>query len=152
MNLIDILLKETETLKDQYVEKTIEWANNGFDQIVERVKRYQTKRISEYTNKNNYYTEQKWVHREGYSISRMDKQMFINKQVEKAKIHYTDSINKLANRIEKKGLDTTKIKTITSHVGVNIDTTLTDGTKTVRAFTIIASGYIQRPHYRYLIK
>jgi hypothetical protein len=35
---------------------------------------------------------------------------------------------------------------------VNIDMTLTDGEKTVKAFTIIAEGQIQRPHYRYLVK
>jgi len=58
----------------------------------------------------------------------------------------------LAARIEKKGLNVEKIKTVTSHIGVNLETTLTDGTKTVRAWTIVASGEIQRPHYRYLIK
>ena len=62
------------------------------------------------------------------------------------------SIEKLAKRIEKKGLNQENIRTITSHVGVNIETTLTDGNKTVRAFTIIAQGTIQKPHYRYLIK
>jgi len=35
---------------------------------------------------------------------------------------------------------------------VNIETTLTDGEKMVRAYTIIAEGQVQRPHYRYLIK
>jgi hypothetical protein len=45
-----------------------------------------------------------------------------------------------------------KLVVETSHIGVNINTTLTDGEKTVRAFTIIASGEIQRPHYRYLVK
>jgi hypothetical protein len=37
-------------------------------------------------------------------------------------------------------------------VGVNFETTLSDGEKIVRAFTIVASGEIQKPHYRYLIK
>jgi hypothetical protein len=30
--------------------------------------------------------------------------------------------------------------------------TLSDGEKVVKAFTIIAEGTIQRPHYRYLVK
>ena len=37
-------------------------------------------------------------------------------------------------------------------IGVNIESIITDGTKTVRAWTIVAEGEIQRPHYRYLIK
>ena len=46
----------------------------------------------------------------------------------------------------------TKLKVKTSHIGVNIDTILSDGEKQVREITIVASGEIQRPHYRYLIK
>ena len=70
----------------------------------------------------------------------------------KAEQHYQASILKLADRIQKKGLVVDEIKVQTAHVGLNINTTLTDGQKTVRAFTIIAEGEIQRPHYRYLVK
>jgi hypothetical protein len=67
-------------------------------------------------------------------------------------LHYENSIVKLAYRIEKKGLNLDKITVKTSHIGVNINTWITDGEQTVHAYTIIASGEIQRPHYRYLIK
>ena len=77
---------------------------------------------------------------------------FMLAEEKKAELHYEGSIVKLANRIEKKGLIIEKLVVETSHIGVNINTTLTDGEKTVRAFTIIASGEIQRPHYRYLVK
>lgn len=66
--------------------------------------------------------------------------------------HYEQSIEKLAFRIAQKGLNQESLTVTTSHIGVNIETTLTDGIKTVRAFTIIASGEIQKPHYRYLVK
>jgi len=52
----------------------------------------------------------------------------------------------------KKNLDWTNIKIENGSVGVNINITITDGEQTVRAWTIIAEGEIQRPHYRYLIK
>ena len=65
--------------------------------------------------------------------------------------HYEDSIAKLAARIEAKGLNVSNLKVKTSHIGVNIETVLTDGSKTVKAFTIIAEGQVQRPHYRYLV-
>ena len=51
-----------------------------------------------------------------------------------------------------KGLNLTKLKIINAHVGVNFETTFTDGEKTITARTVIASGEIQKPHYRYIIK
>ena len=78
--------------------------------------------------------------------------VFVKESIQNAKEHYEDSILKLADRISKKGLEIDKIKVKTSHIGKNIDTLLTDGKKKVNAFTIIASGEIQKPHYRYLIK
>ena len=77
---------------------------------------------------------------------------YLEKQEQTAEDHYENSILKLADRIEKKELNQSNLLVKTAHVGVNIETTLTDGEKTVRAFTIIAEGEIQRPHYRYLVK
>lgn len=51
-----------------------------------------------------------------------------------------------------KYLEKTKTVAFRCPLGVNIETTITDGVKKVRAFTIVAEGEIQRPHYRYLIK
>ena len=39
-----------------------------------------------------------------------------------------------------------------TYLDPNMSTIITDGKKVVRAFTIIASGAIQKPHYRYLVK
>ncbi len=77
---------------------------------------------------------------------------YVDKQKKRALNHYNDSILKLALRIEKKELNQDKLELTTSHVDVNISTTITDGDKTVKAWTIIASGPVQRPHYRYLVK
>ena len=66
--------------------------------------------------------------------------------------HYENSILKLALRIEQKELNQDKLEMVTSHIDVNISTTITDGDKSVKAWTIIAEGPIQRPHYRYLVK
>jgi hypothetical protein len=52
----------------------------------------------------------------------------------------------------KKGLNEENLKVVTSHIGININTTISDGDKTVKAWTIIAEGEIQKPHYRYLVK
>jgi hypothetical protein len=77
---------------------------------------------------------------------------FIDKELKKAELHYESSLLKLAYKIELKKIDIHNMSVVTGHVGVNIDMTLTDGEKTVKAFTIIAEGQIQRPHYRYLVK
>jgi len=172
-NLINILKKETETLKVQYVAKTKEWAKDQFDAIVVKLKWselqwcdyfgltpevynqgtslefksfprgfYNTKQSREYSNFKD----------KAAKIKKMGVEEYMLAEEKKAVLHYEGSIVKLANRIEKKGLNVDKLVVETSHIGVNINTTLTDGEKTVRAFTIIASGEIQRPHYRYLVK
>jgi hypothetical protein len=87
-----------------------------------------------------------------YNARNTGKDKYIAKEIKKAVLHYENSIVKLAYRIEKKGLNLDKITVKTSHIGVNINTWITDGEQTVHAYTIIASGEIQRPHYRYLIK
>jgi hypothetical protein len=66
--------------------------------------------------------------------------------------HYLNSIEKLAHRIKSYGLDECKLKLETTYIDQNISTLLTDGNKTIKAFTILAWGQIQKPHYRYLIK
>jgi hypothetical protein len=172
-NLINILKKETETLKVQYITKTKEWARDQFDAIMVRSgwdnlqwcnffgltqEVYNEGRLSEYKSfPRGFYNskqsrEYSRLQDQVSKVKKMGIEGFVLAEEKKAELHYEGSIVKLANRIEKKGLNIDKLVVETSHIGVNINTTLTDGEKTVRAFTIIASGEIQRPHYRYLVK
>jgi hypothetical protein len=149
-DLIALLKIETETLKIQYIEMTEAWAK---EQVIRNRKRafdYGNNAITDYPSKKDYYAEQKWYH--GAPSWHFNTAEFVKRSIEAAKEHYENSIVKFASRIVKKKLDTKKIKVKTAHVGVNINTVLTDGNITVCAWTIIASGKIQRPHYRYLIK
>lgn len=145
--LINILKAETETLRVQYLELTKEWAIKEFHALRQWYQEYKT-------GKYGYGEASKKAYRLPYYIvnSNGNVEEHIVKSVKNAEIHYEQSIQKLALRVEKKGLDIEKLKTTTSHIGVNIETTLTDGNKVVRACTIIAEGAVQRPHYRYLIK
>lgn len=172
-NLIKILKKETETLKIQYIAKTKEWARDRFDVIMARSgwdnlqwcnffgltqEVYNKGGLSEFRSfpKGFYNTKQSREYArlqdQVSKVKKMGVEEFMLTEEKKAELHYEGSIVKLANRIEKKGLNINKLVVETSHIGVNINTTLTDGEKTVKAFTIIASGEIQRPHYRYLVK
>lgn len=175
--LINILKKETESLKTQYIEKTKEWCNGYFDIMSKKSKwndeqwanwlgvPTQIKTTSPFGGEEyitfgeifwksgagymkTYYREKD----ECYRITNMGLEKLIEKEVKNAELHYENSIEKLAYRILMKNLDISKLKVKTSHIGVNINTTLTDGNKIVKAFTIIASGPIQKPHYRYLVK
>lgn len=171
--LVQLLTKETQSLKVQYVQKCIEWATVKYETLIKRSK-WRDLQWCEYygleprlanpgtsmefkTFPNGFYNTRtsrtyERERNECKNVAKMDKADYL-KQTEKNAIrHYTDSIEKLAYRISQKGLDESNIKLHTTHIGVNIETTITDGHKTVRAWTIIASGVIQQPHYRYLIK
>jgi hypothetical protein len=165
MNLIEILKRETATLRIQYLEKVKGWAETDFARIVKLAN-------SPYPNYADFATPgfvksaQHWcdyaqgkkyqktreAREKANRIKDAGYEIFLQRELKLAEMHYEDSIVKLAARIEKKELDQTKLTIKTAHVGVNIETVFTDGTKTVKAWTIIASGPIQKPHYRYLVK
>lgn len=77
---------------------------------------------------------------------------FIAMEIKFATMHYEGSIAKLASRIAEKELDQDKLTLSSSRIAMNFETTITDGNKKVKAFTILACGEINKPHYRYLVK
>ena len=172
-NLINLLKEQTITLKEQYVQKTIEWTNKDYQRYVE-MKKWNEERWAKYlgvptrlanpgsamefvTFHNGFYStrasrEYGKIKNKIYQALSLGLDKYIEKAKKSAEQHYEDSIIKLSDRILRKGLIEENLKLKTSHIGVNIETTITDGIKTVRAFTIIAEGEIQCPHYRYLVK
>ena len=146
-NIIEVLKKETESLKVQYLEMTEKWAVKEFENLRRWASDYRDGKLGFDAASRKYYSLPYYIVNSNGKVEH-----HVEKMVKNAIKHYEFSIEKLAARIEKKGLNQEILKVVTSHIGVNIETTLTDGNKTVRAFTIIAEGEIQRPHYRYLIK
>lgn len=171
--LIETLKNETKDLKISYLQKVEEWSKKNFDIMCER-RRYDSEdwcRVlgvqpevknqgtsSEFigfpkgffnTRLSRTYDRMKT---EASRISSKGLESYVQGELKKASEHYENSIIKLADRIVKKGLDLDRITLSTSFLDPNISTTITDGSKTVKAFTIIASGEVQRPHYRYLVK
>jgi hypothetical protein len=171
--LITTLKAETETLRVQYLALTAEWAAGEFERIRKVAKRPhpewdkfatpgfvstqqktrfgRTFMTQDYDQGTNYRKACDAIHK-AKNVIEKGIEAWTAKWEKHANDHYEGSITKLALRIEKKGLDQNAITVKTAHVGVNIETTLTDGKQTVRAFTIIASGPIIKPHYRYLVK
>jgi hypothetical protein len=146
--LIEILRAETEALKAQYLEMTETWAISNFAHVCKWAQAYQR---GDFGYKGEV---SKQYHRlPTYIVNgRGDAQPHIAKALKTSAQHYEASLAKLAARIEAKGLNQEALEVLTASVGINIEITLTDGKQTVRAFTIVAEGQVNRPHYRYLIK
>ena len=144
--LADKLTLETQDLKDNYIKKIEEWAVREWNSIQEFRKSYTTGNYS-IENEIKYYNLPAISCGHTYTV-----QDYVAYQKEKAQDHYNNSILKLATRVLKKGLNVKNLELSTTYFDPNISTIITDGNKSVRAWTIIASGEIQKPHYRYLVK
>ncbi len=144
--IIQSLKESTKSLKDQFLKFNEVWAEKEFFRIKEWIDDYRNERIPMDKNMRKYYNLP------SYLIRDITPENHIEISRKKSIIHYESSIVKLAVRIKKYDLNSDRLIITSSHIGVNLDCTLTDGEKTIRAFTIIASGDIQKPHYRFLIK
>ena len=153
MKLLDKLFTETESLKVEYLEKVKEWTvrdfnsmkNLPFVEFIERIGGYYKKHYGKTKSEDARFDKVIRVLNNG-----LDK--YIEDSLKSAELHYTNSILKLNDRILKKEMNLDKLIISNSSIGININTTITDGEKSVNAFTIVASGEIQKPHYRYLIR
>ena len=144
-SIISQLTQETKELKIAYIKETAEWAKEEFKRLRLIVEQYE--KDCDVSIEKKYYSIPYFVVNNNGDMNK-----FISIQTQKAEKHYKKSIEKLAVRVLKKGLNTNSLKMSTSYLDPNISTIITDGEKTVRAYTIIASGRIQKPHYRYLVK
>jgi len=157
--IIDLLKTELEPLRTIYHEKTEEWSKREFENITKLANLTQEQLLAQYgkdvtetyriipQNIKDWNAGCKETVDQGITT-------YLEKTWKLAEMHYQNSIVKLANRINNKKLNikNLKAKTEYSRVDVNISTIISDGEESVRAWTIIAGGEIQRPHYRYLVK
>ena len=189
MKLTTLLLKETEQLKFDYIDRCIEYASKEWDRIREDVKKRREfvrefncgfcATVEQVENYNKMIIEAGYVEYdkhgyidmngrlsknasaqfladnvkiENHQVFCFDRKDYIERAFKQAEKHYFNSIDRLAYRIQKKQLNESNLTLKTSYIDQNISTTISDGDKTVRAYTIIACGDVQRPHYRYLVK
>ena len=162
-NLLSILTEELAPLREMYLSKVAQWSVIEFKNITA----LHTMTEEELLEKHGYEVTA------GYSKGQTRVSPYIRETLSKtfhdyrdgleaylkssnlkAEKHYENSLKKLELRIEKKEMDIQNLVADTkySDVEANIEVTLTDGNQTVRARTIIASGPVQKPHYRYLVK
>lgn len=167
------LLNLTEEFKNDYLKRVADWAIDQRNQLIkmtsfsqkqwcellgiesEKKKMYDGTEV--YGFPRGFFNQKisrkyDTMRKNAYKAKALSEEEFVNKEVQKAEAHYLSSIAKMAERIESKGLDVSKLEVEYARLGVNFEAVITDGIKKVRAFTIVASGEVQRPHYRYLIK
>ena len=166
-DIINILKVELEPLRIMFHEQTKNWSkieyrnienfsnltqeqlrekyNRTYNMINPRTKEtisrtYLSKEISE----KYYYSKE---------VVKKGIEAFLEKAKNNAESHFQDSIITIAYKLQGEGMKIEDIKATTeySQVDYNITTTLSDGLITAVARTIVASGPVQRPHYRYLV-
>lgn len=165
---VETLIPLTQDLKGRYLTSTEKWATEQVERNIQRRKDYAIlregfktlnkayvktlpeKEQRDYKHQlSTFMIEQKWYYN---SPAWYITPEFVVRSVKAAELHYEESINKLAARLAWKKMAIDKVEVINGRVGVNLDMAFTDGDNFVKAWTIIAEGPIQRPHYRYLIK
>jgi|TARA_S200002703_G_C3786620_1_gene242568 hypothetical protein len=170
--LISNLKSQTQVLKDKYVERTKQYATSEFKRLekLRNLNKFQIGHLEMGLELNEKGTDflplpngvnpcndkisvtlNNLISKIRSSVN-MGIEKFVSKEENLAVKHYNNSIVKLAKRISRKDLDLNNLEMNTVCMDVNIETFITDGNKTVKAWTVIAGGCVQRPHYRYLIK
>jgi len=143
----------TASAHQDYLEQMQRWAEAQFQHSIEFYNRYMSGYFStsQVTPRERYQAEKDYYNKH-LPIIRKGLDAYIKKELKLAEAHYFAAVEKLAMVIIKKGLNVEKLSIEQCRVGVNLEVIISDGNQTIHAFTIIASGPIQRPHYRYLIK
>lgn len=171
--LVSELYKHTADLKTLYIEETKKYADRKYQHCIERedwstrqwyddyglpytLKHEGTDRefplLADKYNTKTYGFMQ--LHKsEVRQILEMGLEKFKAKEVKYAEQHYEDSITRLSIRLNEKGITDESKFTITSgRIDMNFECIINHEHGVTKAWTIIASGPVQRPHYRYLVK
>ena len=149
--LVDLIIMETSEVKLEYIRQVRIWAKSDYERSIQRLNNYTQNQSDLFKNdRKAYYREQKWYHSHTYYY-RITLDHHIQKEVIGAEQHYENAVHTIAQRVIKKDLDLKKIRLSHTKLKQFFDVYITDGEKTLHARTIVASGPVQRPHYRYII-
>ena len=165
--ILGILMSETHELKLQLLDRTESWAKQSFINIQKNLPSMIAQKEQAWSAYNDACASKlpTWnLQKAFYSISKKVETMkkivscgvdkYVVDELNNADAHYTSSLSKLALRITQKGMDMTNFKLVSGYVGINLEMKMTDGVKSVSAWTIWAAqdSELVSPHYRYLVK
>lgn len=161
------LESNTQELLQEYLEKTRIWSENKFKVAVEHENWTYQQWVDAYPVPQRNFINSAGERIITYTLSRpgdskrmeyssirrwgLERFTLINEA--SAEEHYNNSLDKLAFRLEEKGVTGTDFEVEHQRLGVNFEIVIrhSDG-KVTKAWTIVASGEIIKPHYRFLIK
>lgn len=168
-SLLESINNQTETFKVQFLKEYKESLINEYNSVIKEFKGKENleimKSIVRYDN-DIQFDENYGCH---YLIHATDTHQFnniyalleierfnefdkyISKEMTKQAKHFESKQVKLAKRLMKQGMNENVEVSIFSEYP-NLDGNATDGKQTVNFFTIVASGAVQKPHFRYLVK
>jgi hypothetical protein len=162
-SITEILLEQTSILKEEYIARTKEYADVTFRKCKAISEMSREELIKKYPRTIiNFKKEQETVLSKigldvlnsSLAIVKEGIEKYKANKVYHAEVHYYGSIRRLVERLSSKGIiQASDFKIETARVCINIETLIrhNDG-KTTRAWTIVASGEIIAPHFRYLVK
>jgi hypothetical protein len=182
IDLAGILTEKTKDLHDTYIDRSKVYAKNHFAHAQKEFNRPMTEWYDrfgvkyEYKPKTYYCSERPAVpemvlqpaageyNKKGYYkmtevrnklhtlVNKIGLEKFMEEEVKHAERHYSDSIIKLASRLREKGVTLEDMTIKSGRIGMNFEIVIDCNGVITKAWTIIAEGPIQRPHYRYLVK
>jgi len=171
MNTLEQQLRiETQDLKELFLQKMEQSARNEFEYAKKVMERSVADWCKVFNLEPRLVYEGKYEYPYGFYNTRNSKILYdttkkyrlmywdgldklIKTTLHKANLHYETSLQKLVTRLIEKGLTDNNFEIVSKKLGVNFELVIKyDNNKTVRCWTIIAEGDIQRAHYRYLIK
>jgi len=169
--LIEKLREATTRLKEVYINKTIEWAEKRFALATTRknwtdekwliefeveyeiIKRHSYTWYSAKNQRSENYKRMQRGKTEDEIVLKKGKKGYIDECVDLAKRHYEESLIKLSDRLNAKGIkDETNFTIKQGRLSDNFEIEIEHNGVITRAWTIIAYGPVQCPHYRYLVK
>jgi hypothetical protein len=180
VGLVKQLTEKTQDLKKEFVERTKEWERKKYHQCTVRLQKikstmydenghlsedfckhydlnYEIKNVNGHNSvsikydKKYHKSQDQFRQLKGYV--ELGEEYNVKVAESMAIRHYENSIHKLSARLGDKGITKEDEVIITSEkIGVNFHCYITSGDVKVHAWTIIAEGPIQKPHYRYLVK
>lgn len=167
--LVELLREHTQDLKKEFLERTRIYAETDFEKAEKLLSKtsdwwYEKYKVQNppppYSYKSvewNTYSknsrEMQSAREKLKNITYKGLEAYVSLNLKYAEEHYESSLMKLATRLKEKGVtESTELKIKSGRVAENFECTIFHDGKTTIAWTIIASGPVQRPHYRYLVK
>jgi hypothetical protein len=152
--LKDALYENTVQFKEDYLKRIEEFSHIRYEKAILHLEKPASYWIENYPSKrypNLHNEDASRILDRAKTLRALGLEGVIALDLKNANAHYKQTVETLAYKLELKGVDS-NFKIITGIIKNNFEITLECNGNLYECYTIIASGPIQQPHYRFLIK